>query len=167
MTSLVVGALVGNEILTSSVRTSTHGIYQGIIDILGSNADSKFKNLIEDVSKKSLRIVNLSMGSKNRNDWECFFNSIKKYKNLIFVVSAGNDKQNIDINPIYPASFKLKNIIVVSSSTKNGQLGRDSNFGAENVDLISSCPLIVEMMLFHPLNFCLRQLIHLRLLHHI
>jgi peptidoglycan hydrolase CwlO-like protein len=48
MTSLVVGALVGNEILTSSVRTSTHGIYQGIVDILGSNADSKFKNLIEE-----------------------------------------------------------------------------------------------------------------------
>ena len=96
----------------------------------------KFKDLIEEIVEKSFRIVNLSMGSKNRNDWECFFKSIKKYKNLIFVVSAGNDKQDIDINPIYPASFKLKNIIVVSSSTKNGQLGRDSNFGAENVDFL-------------------------------
>jgi peptidoglycan hydrolase CwlO-like protein len=48
MTSLVVGALVGNEILSSSVRTSTHSVYHGIIDILGSNADSKFKHLIEE-----------------------------------------------------------------------------------------------------------------------
>ena len=36
----------------------------------------KFKDLIEEIAEKSFRIVNLSMGSKNRNEWECFFNSI-------------------------------------------------------------------------------------------
>lgn len=48
MTSLVVGAIVGNEILSNSVRRSTTTIYQSIIDILGSNADEKFKNTIEE-----------------------------------------------------------------------------------------------------------------------
>lgn len=48
MTSLVVGTLVGNEILNNSVRSSTKTVYVGIMDILGSNADSKFKNLIEE-----------------------------------------------------------------------------------------------------------------------
>jgi len=96
----------------------------------------KFKNLIEEISKNSFKIVNLSMGSTNKKDWECFLSAAKKYSNLIFVVSAGNNKQNIDINPIYPASFDLKNIITVSSSTKNGQLGRDSNYGFKNVDFL-------------------------------
>ena len=96
----------------------------------------KFKNLIEEISKNSLKVVNLSMGSSNKKDWECFLSAAKKHSNLIFVVSAGNSKQNIDIKPIYPASFDLKNIITVSSSTKNGQLGRDSNYGFKNVDFL-------------------------------
>ena len=96
----------------------------------------KFKNLIEEISNNSLKIVNLSMGSSNKNDWGCFLTAAKKHNNLIFVVSAGNNKQNIDLKPIYPASFNLKNIITVSSSTKNGQLGRDSNYGFKNVDFL-------------------------------
>ena len=96
----------------------------------------KFKNLIEEISKNSLKVVNLSMGSSNKKDWECFLSAAKKHSNLIFVVSAGNNKKNIDIKPIYPASFNLKNIITVSSSTKNGQLGRDSNYGFKNVDFL-------------------------------
>ena len=96
----------------------------------------KFKNLIEEISKNSLKVVNLSMGSSNKKDWECFLSAAKKHSNLIFVVSAGNSKQNIDIKPIYPASFDLKNIITVSSSTKNGQLGRDSNYGLKTVDFL-------------------------------
>ena len=50
MTSLVVGTLVGNEILTNSVRRSTTTLYESILDILGSNADQKFKNTIEENS---------------------------------------------------------------------------------------------------------------------
>ena len=89
------------------------------------------------------------MGSSNKKDWECFLSEAKKYSNLIFVVSAGNNKQNIDIKPIYPASFDLKNIITVSSSTKNGQLGRDSNYGFKNVDFLN------ENQRF-PMCFCLK-----------
>ena len=105
----------------------------------------KFKNLIEEISNKSLKIVNLSMGSSNKKDWECFLSAAKKYNHLIFVVSAGNNKQNIDIKPIYPASFDLKNIITVSSSTKNGQLGRDSNYGFNNVDFLIPAERIMVM----------------------
>ena len=61
MTSLVVGTLVGNEILTSSVRTSTHGIYQSIMDILGSNADNKFKSVIWKQSENGFPILENSL----------------------------------------------------------------------------------------------------------
>ncbi len=96
----------------------------------------KFKKLIKEISDNNLRIVNLSMGSRNKKDWECFLSAAKKYNHLIFVVSAGNAKQDIDIKPIYPASFDLENIITVSSSTKNGLLGRDSNYGSKSVDFL-------------------------------
>ena len=61
MTSLVVGAIVGNEILSNSVRRSTTTIYQSIIDILGSNADEKFKNTIEEQEKCKIAINNIEL----------------------------------------------------------------------------------------------------------
>ena len=96
----------------------------------------KFKTLIEEIKKNSIRVVHMSMGSSNKNDWKCFLDIAKKYEEIIFVVSAGNNQQNIDIKPIYPASFKLKNIITVSSSTNSGQIGRTSNFGHDSVDFL-------------------------------
>jgi hypothetical protein len=96
----------------------------------------KFKELIEHIAKNSIRIVNLSMGSSNINDWLCFQAAALKNNKIIFVVSAGNNGFDIDKNPIYPASFKLDNIITVTSSDLNGRLGRGSNFGNISVDFM-------------------------------
>ena len=74
----------------------------------------KFKELIEHIAKNSIRIVNLSMGSSNINDWLCFQEAALKNNKIIFVVSAGNNGFDIDKNPIYPASLKLDNIITVT-----------------------------------------------------
>ena len=50
-------------------------------------------------------------------------------KNVLFVVSAGNDGQNLDKNPVYPCSYKLDNLICVGSVTKSGKRESFSNFG--------------------------------------
>ena len=76
------------------------------------------------------------MGSKKLEDWQCFISTLKKYEHLLVFVSAGNDGKNIDKEPIYPASLKLPNIIVVSSSDNRGRLGRGSNYGKESVDFL-------------------------------
>jgi subtilisin family serine protease len=76
------------------------------------------------------------MGSSQKSDWSCFRKAASKYKNIIFVVSAGNNGFDIDQNLIYPASFDLDNIITVTSSDQNGRLGRGSNFGKKSVDFM-------------------------------
>jgi subtilisin family serine protease len=53
----------------------------------------------------------------------------------IFVVAAGNDSQNLDATPGYPASFKLDNMISVAATDQNNQLASFSNYGAGTVDL--------------------------------
>jgi subtilisin family serine protease len=53
----------------------------------------------------------------------------------IFVVAAGNDSQNLDATPGYPASFKLENMISVAATDQNNQLASFSNYGAGTVDL--------------------------------
>ena len=96
----------------------------------------KFENLIEHISVNKIKIVNLSMGSVNKDDWQCFYRVAKSNKNILFFVSAGNDGKNIDFDKIYPASFDLKNIIVITSSDISGNLAQGSNFGSVSVDFL-------------------------------
>ena len=96
----------------------------------------KFENLIEHISLNKIKIVNLSMGSVNKDDWQCFYRAAKSNKNILFFVSAGNDGKNIDFDKIYPASFDLENIIVVTSSDISGNLAQGSNFGSVSVDFL-------------------------------
>ena len=96
----------------------------------------KFENLVEHISVNKIKIVNLSMGSVNKDDWQCFYRAAKSNKNILFFVSAGNDGKNIDFDKIYPASFDLENIIVVTSSDISGNLAQGSNFGSVSVDFL-------------------------------
>ena len=96
----------------------------------------KFKELVEHIADNSIRLVNLSMGSNNLKDWICFEKSVSKFKDIIFVVSAGNNGFNIDEKPIYPASLDLENILTVTSSDQSGRLGRGSHYGTNSVDFI-------------------------------
>ena len=76
------------------------------------------------------------MGSRDRNDWACFADAAGRHEHILFVVSAGNDGENIDSNPVYPAALALTNIIVVTSGDEFGRLDPASNYGQLNVDLM-------------------------------
>ena len=54
---------------------------------------------------------------------------------IIIVAAAGNNSQNNDLFPYYPASFDLDNIVAVAASTRTDGRYALSNFGATNVDL--------------------------------
>jgi subtilisin family serine protease/outer membrane protein assembly factor BamB len=55
--------------------------------------------------------------------------------NVLFVASAGNDQQNTDEVPNYPASYNLPNILSVASSTRSDTLSSFSNYGINTVHL--------------------------------
>ncbi|SFQ25431.1 hypothetical protein SAMN02910358_01280 [Lachnospiraceae bacterium XBB1006] len=46
---------------------------------------------------------------------------MKKYKDALFVVSAGKGNENLDKMKIYPACFNLQNIIVVGGLGISGK----------------------------------------------
>eukprot|EP00922_Rhytidocystis_sp_ex-Travisia-forbesii_P033292 GHVS01049470.1.p1 GENE.GHVS01049470.1~~GHVS01049470.1.p1 ORF type:complete len:937 (-),score=143.68 GHVS01049470.1:413-3223(-) len=56
---------------------------------------------------------------------------------MIFVAAAGNYKGNNDNdhNPVFPASYKLDNVISVAAVTRNGDLADFSSYGKTSVDL--------------------------------
>lgn len=56
---------------------------------------------------------------------------------MLFVVSAGNGTpvgRNIDLQPSYPASYRLDNMIVVTNIKSNGKLSSSANYG-QTVDI--------------------------------
>jgi subtilisin family serine protease/subtilisin-like proprotein convertase family protein len=53
----------------------------------------------------------------------------------IFVAAAGNDGTNTDVNPAFPSSFNLDNIVSVAASDRNDHLAGFSNYGRTTVDL--------------------------------
>ena len=96
----------------------------------------RFEELIYHADVLGVRVMNISMGSKDSDDWKCFYRAAQDHSEILFVVSAGNNGINIDYELIYPASFDLANMIVVTSSDIFGRLAPESNYGFENVDLI-------------------------------
>ena len=52
------------------------------------------------------------------------FIELQKVIKIFIFCFAGNDGKNIDFDKIYPASFDLENIIVITSSDISGNLAQ-------------------------------------------
>jgi subtilisin family serine protease len=68
-------------------------------------------------------------------------------KGILFIAAAGNELNNNDANPSYPASYPLDNIISVAATDHKDDLAYFSNFGqrsvhlaAPGVDILSTTP---------------------------
>ena len=55
--------------------------------------------------------------------------------NILFVAAAGNDSNNNDLQPTYPAAYACSNIIAVAATDANDQLASFSNYGATTVQI--------------------------------
>lgn len=89
----------------------------------------------------------------SNNSWgggpfeQALFDSIDRARErgMLFVAAAGNSANNNDLNPAYPASYPLDNIVSVAALDSNDRLADFSNYGqaavhlgAPGVDIYSS-----------------------------
>ena len=70
----------------------------------------------------------MSLGSNHARDWDAFEGAARRHPDLLFIVSAGNNNRDIDIEPVYPASLTLKNMLVVTSSAGDGYRKDSADF---------------------------------------
>ncbi|MDZ7749422.1 MAG: S8 family serine peptidase [Halofilum sp. (in: g-proteobacteria)] len=92
--------------------------------------------LVEDAAGHGVVVVNLSLGSGKRAEWQAFARAARAHPGMLFVVSAGNNGRDIDARPVYPAALGLDNVITVTSAENDGTLAAGSNRGREAVDLM-------------------------------
>ena len=75
----------------------------------------RFGAMIDTIADTGIRVVNMSMGCAIGMTGLALQMPQAGMTIILFVVSAGNDGENIDSNPVYPAALALTNIIVVTS----------------------------------------------------
>lgn len=97
-----------------------------------------FAGMVAHTALTPARIVAMPLGGYRREDWEQFHQAAKLNPQILFIVSAGNDGRDIDRLPVFPASFDLDNILVVTATDDFGRYPTDSNWGEKAVDI--SCP---------------------------
>ena len=80
----------------------------------------------------NVRVSNNSYGGGPKN--AAMENAIRA-SHSVFAAAAGNSGQNTDVNPHYPSSYILDNIVSVAATDHNDQMAGFSNFGSQSVDL--------------------------------
>ncbi len=128
----IIAASGNNSEGTSGVMWEAQIMPIRIIGINGSGTTADAVSAIEYADSNGARIINLSWGGNN------FSNVLKdtiEASHAIVVCAAGNDANNNDMNPDYPASYTSLNIIAVAASDSNDDLAFFSNYGRTSVDL--------------------------------
>lgn len=93
---------------------------------------SEIIDAINYAEKMGAKIVNCSWGTSN---YSPVLEEAIKNSGMLFVCTAGNDGQDLDMKPVYPACFKCDNIITVGAINKNGTYSLFSNYGELSVDI--------------------------------
>lgn len=82
-----------------------------------------------------VRVINASWGGGGFS--APLFNVIGRLRDagIIFVAAAGNEQNDNDALPSYPASYDLDNVVAVAALTRAQNLADFSNYGATSVDI--------------------------------
>ena len=96
---------------------------------------SRMGDLVARAGAAGTRILAMPLGSRKPGDWRAFERALRG-RDILAVVSAGNDGRDIDREPVYPAALDLENILTVTSSDGFGRLAPGSNWGRAKVDVM-------------------------------
>jgi large repetitive protein len=90
---------------------------------------------VQYTTQKAVKVSNNSWGGGGFS--QGLFDAIAASRAVghVFVASAGNNGQNSDSIPSYPAAYNLDNIISVAATDNNDARASFSNFGPVSVDL--------------------------------
>ncbi len=101
----------------------------------GKGSTSDAIAAIQYAVKQGFKIVNCSFGSSSKSSALKDVVDYAQDHKVLLVVAAGNDGENIDKHPEYPAAYGESNILTVAATTDDDQLASFSNFGSTAVDV--------------------------------
>jgi subtilisin family serine protease len=129
----IIGAVGNNGIGIAGINFNVSMMPLKIIDDEGNGTVAEEIEAIEYARKNNVRIMNMSFGGYDYSEIEK--SVIESSTDILFIASAGNEKNNNDSNPLYPASYAASNMISVAATDANDNLASFSNFGIRSVDI--------------------------------
>jgi len=132
----IIGGVGNNTVGITGVAWQLPIMACKFIDAQGQGSISDAITCISYARKKGAKIINASWGGYNFTSTALYdaIDSVRK-AGIIFVAAAGNDNNNNDANPLYPACYSLDNIIAVAATDRTDHRAFFSNYGAKTVAL--------------------------------
>ncbi|MEW6302831.1 MAG: S8 family serine peptidase [Verrucomicrobiota bacterium] len=132
----IIGAAGNNSVGIVGVAWRVQLMECKSLDAAGQGSISDAIECINYARAKGAKIINASWGSYTFTS-AALRDAINSTRTagLLFVAACGNDGNNNDVNPLFPASYDLDNIIAVAATTRTDEKATWSNYGAATVDL--------------------------------
>jgi len=90
---------------------------------------------IEYAADNGAKVINCSFGGSGYSQFQYDAIEYANQKGVLIVAAAGNETNNNDTNPTYPAGYNLPNIISVAATEEVDELASYSNYGVLSVDV--------------------------------
>ena len=130
----IIGAVGNNRIGVTGINWNVSIMPLKAADAEGHLPSDAVISCIEYAVANGANIISCSYGGYIYD--EAQYDAMRKALDygVLFCCAAGNDRQNLDVTPCYPACYGLANIISVAASDPNDKLAEDfSNYGAKSV----------------------------------
>jgi subtilisin family serine protease len=101
-----------------------------VLDASGSGTADKVAEAISFAVAHGARIVNASLNGPGRSQVLEDAIAAAEQAGVLVVVAAGNDGQDLEAHPSYPAAYRESNVVAVGSDGPDGALSSFSNTGS-------------------------------------
>jgi len=130
-----IGAVGNNAIGVTGVAWNVRLMALKFLDDQGSGTEADAVRAIDYAIRMGARIINASWGGYGYSTILAQAISRAERAGVLFVAAAGNETNNNDTTPCYPASYPNSNIIAVAATDANDNLAWFSNFGPRTVHI--------------------------------
>jgi subtilisin family serine protease len=130
-----IGAKGGNGIGTAGVNWNVSILP---IKFLSASGSGTLDDAVEGIKYATLMGVNVMSNSWGGGGFsQTMYDAIKaaKEKGILFVAAAGNEGNDNDASPAYPATYDLDNVIAVAATDNRDRKASWSSFGQTKVHL--------------------------------
>jgi subtilisin family serine protease len=131
----IIGAVGNNGIGIAGMMWNASLMPVKVFNTEGQGSDADILLGMQYAMNNGARIINASFGGYGWSD--TLFDAFQEaaQRGVIVVAAAGNDSNNNDVNPVYPASYAFDNIISVAATDQDDKLVAFSNVGPQSVDV--------------------------------
>ncbi len=132
----IIGAVGDNGVGVTGVAWRTRLMALKALDSAAEGSVSDAIECIDYARLHGAKIINASWGGAAYQS-QALLDAIAAAReaDIVFVAASGNSNRDNDLDPLYPASYPLDNIVAVAATDRDDKRSFYSHWGAQTVDL--------------------------------